>query len=55
MFIRYCFLPAGVSLELIRLGSGSGIQGGKNNFFSYDEWKQLGAIIRTWRNDASKK
>ena len=34
MFIRYCFLPAGVSLELIRLGSGSGIQGGKNTFFS---------------------
>lgn len=22
---------------------------GKNNFFSYDEWKELGALIRSWR------
>ena len=24
---------------------------GKNNFFSYDEWKQLGDVIRTWRRN----
>lgn len=23
---------------------------GKNNFFSYDEWRQLGALIKTWRD-----
>lgn len=24
---------------------------GKNNFFSYDEWKQMGDLIRSWRKE----
>lgn len=27
---------------------------GKNNFFTYDEWKQLGSLIRSWRACAAK-
>ena len=28
---------------------------GKNNFFSYDEWKQLGVLIKSWRSEKKNK
>jgi hypothetical protein len=28
---------------------------GKNTHFTYDEWKQLGDVIRTWRENATSK